>query len=347
MILALLPDLVIVMKVDGEISFCSAQVEKVLQHEVDDLVGANIDQILLPSSRSMLKQLTGQLVTAEQAANENDRKVKVDDIDSANNGSVAIVSEQSDDRAFPLSVVKVKSRQHGSTTAEDVSDSSVMDAGSRTKDKSFSQSTASSLVGNRVDKANETASSSGSNSKSRSTSNASTIASVKFVSNNSCDDSSSSSDTKNFRKASEALNHNVRCHNAKLMSKKSQITTSSTHKDDVTGAYVTANNADAKLSSLQHNPRHDSNVTNLVTVQPIPKKSSNSSNNSSSNVAFANLEDHSSSSSTDSLRKPSTGETSAQIENASVDSGYRESAESDQSSDNSSSSTIDNRSNGE
>ena len=148
MILALLTDLVIVMKVDGEIFFCSAQVEKVLQHEVDDLVGANIDQILLPSSRSMLKQLTGQLVTAEQAANENDRKVKVDDIDSANNGSVAIVSEQSDDRAFPLSVVKVKSRQHGSTTAEDVSDSSVMDAGSRTKDKSFGQSTASSLVGN-------------------------------------------------------------------------------------------------------------------------------------------------------------------------------------------------------
>ena len=200
MILALLPDLVIVMKVDGEISFCSAQVEKVLQHEVDDLVGANIDQILLPSSRSMLKQLTGQLVTEEQAANENDRKVKVDDIDSANNGSVAIVSEQSDDRAFPLSVFKVKIRQHGSTTAEDVSDSSMMDARSRAKDKSFGQSTASSLVGNRVDKANETASSSGSNFKSRSTSNASTIAYVKFVLNNSCDDSSASSNTKNFRK---------------------------------------------------------------------------------------------------------------------------------------------------
>ena len=77
MILALLTDLVIVMKVDGEIFFCSAQVEKVLQHEVDDLVGANIDQILLPSSRSTLKQLTYQLVKAEQAANKNDRKVKV------------------------------------------------------------------------------------------------------------------------------------------------------------------------------------------------------------------------------------------------------------------------------
>ena len=110
------------------------------------------------------------------------------------------MSEQSDDRTFTLSIVKVKIRQHGSTTAKDVSDSSVMDAGSRTKDKSFSQSTASSLVGNRVDKANETASSSGSNFKSRSTSNASTIAYVKFVLNNSCDDSSASSNTKNFRK---------------------------------------------------------------------------------------------------------------------------------------------------
>ena len=200
MILALLPDLVIVMKVDGEISFCSAQVEKVLQHKVDELVGANIDQVILSFSGSTLKQLTGQLVTVEQAANENDREVKVDDIDFANNGSVAILSEQSDDQAFLLSVVKVKSRQHGSTTAEDVSDLSVIDTESRTKDKSFGQSTANSLVGNRVDKANETTSSSGSNFKSRSTSNASTITSVKFVSNNSCDDSSPSSDTKNFQK---------------------------------------------------------------------------------------------------------------------------------------------------
>ena len=81
-----------------------------------------------------------------------------------------------------------------------MSDSSMMDARSRAKYKSFGQSTASSLVGNRVDKANETASSSGSNFKSRSTSNASTIAYVKFVLNNSCDDSSASSNTKNFRK---------------------------------------------------------------------------------------------------------------------------------------------------
>ena len=200
MILALLPDLVIVMKVDGEIRFCSAQVEKVLQHKVDELVGANIDQVILSFSGSTLKQLTGQLVTVEQAANENDREVKVDDIDFANNGSVAILSEQSDDQAFPLSVVKVKSRQHGSTTAEDVSDFPVIDTESRTKDKSFGQSTVNSLVGNRVDKANETASSSGSNFKSRSTSNASTIAYVKFVLNNSCDDSFPSSDTKNFQK---------------------------------------------------------------------------------------------------------------------------------------------------
>ena len=164
------------------------------------MVGANIDQVILSFSGSTLKQLTGQLVTVEQAANENDREVKVDDIDFANNGSVAILSEQSDDQAFLLSVVKVKSRQHGSTTAEDVSDFPVIDTESRTKDKSFGQSTASLLVGNCVDKTNEIESSSGSNFISRSTSNASTIGSVKFILNKSCDDFYSSSDTNNFRK---------------------------------------------------------------------------------------------------------------------------------------------------
>ena len=81
-----------------------------------------------------------------------------------------------------------------------MSGSFVMNAGSRTNDKSFGQSTASSLVGNRVDKTNEIASSSGSNFISRSTSNASTIGSVKFILNKSCDDFYSSSDTNNFRK---------------------------------------------------------------------------------------------------------------------------------------------------
>ena len=38
LILALLPDLLIVINVDGGITFCSAQVERVLQHKVESLV---------------------------------------------------------------------------------------------------------------------------------------------------------------------------------------------------------------------------------------------------------------------------------------------------------------------
>ena len=48
LILSLLPDLVIVISQEGEITFCSAQVERVLRHKIDDLVGSDIRDVLIP-----------------------------------------------------------------------------------------------------------------------------------------------------------------------------------------------------------------------------------------------------------------------------------------------------------
>jgi len=93
---------------------------------------------------------------------------------------------------------------------------------------------------------------------------------------NSSGSDDSSSDSKNLRKASEALNRNVQLHNAKLC-KENEI--NHFNRDDVTGATVTANNADARLSSLQHH----------------------ASNNNPSKLNLENLEAHSNSSSSNSL----------------------------------------------
>lgn len=70
LILALLPDLVVAITVDGVITFCSAQVERVLRHKISGssgLVGARLSDILVPQSRDALQRLIGELIAAEKA----------------------------------------------------------------------------------------------------------------------------------------------------------------------------------------------------------------------------------------------------------------------------------------
>lgn len=62
LILSLLPDLVIVIDPEGVISFCSAQVENTLRHSADDLVGAQLTDLLVPASKAKLLLLVKQLV---------------------------------------------------------------------------------------------------------------------------------------------------------------------------------------------------------------------------------------------------------------------------------------------
>jgi len=109
--------------------------------------------------------------------------------------------------------------------------------------------------------------------------------------------SSLSSDAKNVCKANDNLNRNVRWHNQRMMEE-------SGHKDDVTGASVTANNASARLSSLKHVP------------SPVAKKVEKSSSR------YENDQ----SSSDDSLL--AGVEEKKKVGDASDDSGYRESNDS-------------------
>jgi len=285
MILALLPDLVIAIKIDGEITFCSAQVERVLRHKIDDMVGANILEILLPSSRDSLFKLVERLLAAaaEQAAlddnHKNDQVIAEEGGGSANSGNsrgngcggAAIVSESSE-LGFPT-VVKVKSITNSPGTGEDVSVS--------TPNRSPSP----------PDELNSTSK-----------------AANKDNSSSGGDESSTSTVAKQLTKANEALDSNVRRHNAMLNTKGDIRVNKLAHKDDVTGAFVTANNAGARLSSLQVNTALDLH--------------NDTSSSTSSDSLLAGVEDKRIKARADRRTPGAGGDTSD-------DSGYRESGESD------------------
>ena len=241
-ILSLLPDLVMAIKLNGEISFCSAQVGRVLRQDVDNLVGLSINEILVPSSRKELKRLIDKLVEAEKVALDENKEADESgrSSNSGNNSSAAVVSEQSDQGFPPLSVVKV----------------------------------------------------------------------------NSC----------------------------------SNVSRDRQHRDDVTGALVTPNNAGARLSSLQHKPdkkKESDDVARLSSkpsdgvgaqISSLPHGQDDKKPSKMNSANFESQEDVSSSTSSDSLfngvedkRKNSRGN-----ENVSDDSGYRQSVESESREDSSS-----------
>jgi len=269
MILALLPDLVMTTTTGGEITFCSAQAERILRYKTDDLVGAKLYNLLVPSSRHALKSLIDELVhpgkskairtsVAAQARRGANRKIENPNDNGCNgasknteentngnsNGSArdssrtggnstddtsgaAIVSEQS----FPLSVVEVESKQ------QSLQQSQRTGAGSNEN----LDSSASNSAGSGED--DGVVSSERQNQK------------LKKTRAGGDDYSSLSSETKNLR-ANNNLDRNVRWHNQRMMlegNKKSEADNGP--KDDVTGASVTANNATARLSSLEHCPK--------------------------------------------------------------------------------------------
>ena len=248
-----------------------------LRHQVDHLVGANIADILTPSSREKLQQLIEELLAAEKAAAVDDDAVVEQEEDQAkagvnenenqsaessagreisSRGDAVIVSEQS----FPLSVVKVNSQ----LTPEENSDLSASNGEGKLAAAKSRSSRGHCRDGEATTPRGKAA------ERTVGTSDATQVKSDVSSSNptvqaQSSDDSlCSSNDAKNLRKANEALGRNVRWHNAKLASKKKLDKAKSEHKDDVIGAFVTANNADARLSSLQH--RTDSSIMDKESV---------------------------------------------------------------------------------
>ena len=88
-------------------------------------------------------------------------------------------------------------------------------------------------------------------------------------------DDADASDPSNLSNANEALDRNVRSHNELLKQKKASKKKSNSHKDDVTGDTVTANNADARLSSLLQ--PHEPGVKKVASVENLEDMTSSSS----------------------------------------------------------------------
>ncbi|KAL3787321.1 hypothetical protein HJC23_009567 [Cyclotella cryptica] len=66
LILSYMPDPVAAVGIDGVIKFCSVPMERVLKRKNEDLVGSNIEDVLVPKSRAALQKLIRDMVAAER-----------------------------------------------------------------------------------------------------------------------------------------------------------------------------------------------------------------------------------------------------------------------------------------
>ena len=223
LILSLLPDLVFVVDEDANITFSSGQVERVLRRSVEELVGTSLYSIVDAASKDKLRRLLQTLLKVSEKDDSSDRKGSPvqdniadanDDAGNKRNGKRSAEDEAMvvSDRSVPLSVVNVEAK---SETVNESSDTSTS--------KPDSKATSSLTNGGSSDEGKKSVRMLSSDNSS----NDVTVADVK------------TSDGKD-------LERNVRLHNRKL---KDNVLEQYT--DDVTGEAVTANNADARLSSLQ------------------------------------------------------------------------------------------------
>ncbi len=377
LILSYLPDPVVAIRADGTITFCSMQVERVLRHDASSLLGANIEDIIVPSSRESIRGLIRDLIMAEQRAALSEFSVEDGDEDIGENNRVDEdqegvgvghdrASNDGNDRennsasttgvpthqvsehyssvqsSFPpLLEVNVNAGQTSVEVAagEDVSDSS----GDPPGKKSSSQQQQHELANNNSSEMSSLThkNSCGVGGESgedgttaalpRQESSLSTGSTSSDIDKNSkkqasspsteCDDSTSSEN-----KANANLLKNVEmCKLNKDKEDDEQVRFS--YKDDVMGAFVTANNADAKLSSLMHHPKKDEisgSVAMNGSVEKNPSLMNSQEQEQLQNDSGKREEQSSSSadSSSVSKRKKRGGG------NSSEDSGYRESNES-------------------
>ena len=279
LILSLLPDLVIVIDTEGTITFCSAQVERVLQHSIDDLVGAKLTEIIDPGSRDRLSALIQGLLSSSSSNRKGEsalekpeemeecpdgvkkpakrsdsekKKAKLKDHSEEDSGyptlgtaSANVVTETS----FPLSVVQVDQGVNDATGVRSDVENDVNSDASNSKQPS--SLTANSVTGNSASDDNGQVHGGGKKSSAL-LGNTKTLSKEDTSISQSSDSSNTSSNTvssdaKNLLNANANLERNVRYHNKKIMKDKR-----AGYKDDVLGAAVTANNASARLSSLQH-----------------------------------------------------------------------------------------------
>jgi len=308
LILSYLPDPVIVISPQGVITFCSMQLERVFKHKVNDLVGANIEDLMIPKSRGVIKKLIRDMLAAEQelsdpSENGDDAKKSAGgDISGGSGGHPFGNSEHASESAFPLLEVKVNSTQVDA--GEDVSDSDENRRHSPNGKKS------SQAAATEISSLTHKDSSFNSNEGDDATP---PLKKAKVDTNGKKTNSSESDESSDQRNANANLSKNVE---ACKLNKDKNVEVRFSHKDDVMGAYVTANNADAKLSSLMHEPL----LKTKHVMGPADKQ-----------------EEQCSSTMDSSLSKTSSEKAQAKKGNSSEDSGYREGGESPEDSNSSSS----------
>lgn len=237
LILSHLPDPVAAIGLDGEIKFCNVQMLRILRYSFDDLIGANIDDISVPSSRGAMRRLIQDMVTLANhleagrgGGNGSDGNGGPNYSGDSSNDDNMI--SRSSDQSFPLLEVNVDQDEVGS--GENVSDSSGNPRSQEKDSKKDSKHSTSS-----VDK-----------SKSQST-----VSTLTQKSSSLTTETSTVEDSDEHTKKKSRMERNSNAHSVAKDNKRSS--SGGRNVDNVMGSPVTANNADAKLSSLLHNPNAD------------------------------------------------------------------------------------------
>ena len=241
---------------EGDITFCNMQLERVLKHPIEDLIGANIEDIMVPSSRKIVRRLIRDLVIAEQSASSNE----VEGGDLAMDSSKARAPNEISDENLtssepttspPMVEVSVKSSKNKSPNDSGEDGSSSSNPSGKSKTSSLTQQE-SSLTGDPSSNDDQPPS-----KKAR-----------------------ISGESPARMKANQNLNKNVEECQLNMTNKDAKELKSS-HKDDVMGASVTANNADAKLSSLMKPTDNAADVpTDNTETSNLKEKDSSSADSS-------------------------------------------------------------------
>eukprot|EP00804_Cyclotella_cryptica_P017127 CCRYP_003354-RB/>CCRYP_003354-RB protein AED:0.04 eAED:0.04 QI:1364/1/1/1/1/0.75/4/188/432 len=132
-ILSSIPDPVVAIDIDGVITFCSRQMERVVLHKAADLIGENIEKLIVPDSMVALRTMIEDVVANEKRAPPKEDgdiarasyvRASSDGFDSEGNSGInssrsdhCTVSTKSSEQSFPMLEVKVDS-------CEDISHSS-------------------------------------------------------------------------------------------------------------------------------------------------------------------------------------------------------------------------------
>ncbi len=377
LILSYLPDPVVAITADGVITFCSMQVERVLRHNISDLLGANIEDLIVPDSREAIRRLIRDLVIAEQRAvsfaegggsgisggdgieaaggnvrgrnrgSEGSSGREDGRNDSGVSSSAVVISEHSSEQSFPLLEVKVRAGQSSEAVGagEDVSDSSG-DPPSKNNGKTRTNGAAPTEFSSLTHKNSsfgpessmEEEKTSGGDAppakKTRVDSGTATAKSeIQSPTNSGKTHSTESDESTSFDKNGHKVTINLPRNFHMKSSKDPPETVRFSHKDDVMGASVTANNADARLSSLMHYP--DKNPAKVDTPSPdgnteVVPSIRRKHVTAPRGKCKEEKQEEQSSSSAESTLTPSKNKKNPKSRsgNSSEDSGYRESNES-------------------